>query len=112
MDREQKTITTPKGHTVVLNAYLTGREANEVKAVMTAGIKINMDDAASGSMNVADLPASLVDDQNQKALQLLLVSIDGKTENVYELVLDLPESEYDFIEKAAKDIRTPLAEEK
>ena len=43
-DRETREFVTPGGHKVLLSAYLTGRNANELKAVMFSALKMNMED--------------------------------------------------------------------
>src|SRR5689334_17976163 len=98
-DRETKTITTPGGHTVVFKAYLTGREDNEVNSDMYAALKMNIEDAQSGKVNVTDVPGSFLVEQEQKALGFLLVSIDGESVAPVENLLELPSTEYDFIIK-------------
>ncbi len=110
--RETKTITTPGGVVVEVKSYLTGREADAIDAVLTAGIKVNVADMVSGETTIDDMPASIVADQEAKALEVMLVSINGDTEDVYNKVLDLREDEYKFIKQQAKEIRTPLAETK
>jgi hypothetical protein len=49
-ERETKEFIAPSGHSVVLRTYLTGREANEIKAAMFSSLKMNMDDAQSGKV--------------------------------------------------------------
>jgi hypothetical protein len=78
-ERKTKEITTPAGHKIVLRTYLTGREANEIKAAMFSSLKMNMDDAQSGKVNVGDVSGAFLIEQERKALGFLLVSIDGGT---------------------------------
>jgi len=88
-NRETKSFKTPHGHEVVLKAYLTGREAEQVQKVLYADIKMSMSDLESGKTEIKDIPASAILAQQRKALELLLVSIDGVSENVIEKYLDL-----------------------
>jgi hypothetical protein len=111
-DRETREITTPGGHKVVLNAYLTGREANELKAVMFSALKMNMEDAQSGKVNVGDVPGTFLMDQEKKALGFLLVSIDGETQDVVDKLLDFPSTEYDAVIKEVNAIQNPTSREK
>jgi hypothetical protein len=106
-DRETKEIVTPGGHKVVLRTYLTGREANELKAVMFSAMKMNIEDAQSGKVNVSDVPGTFLIDQEKAALGFLLVSIDGETNAPIDKLLDLPSPEYDAVVKEVNTIQNP-----
>lgn len=111
-DRETQEFTTPGGRKVVLRAYLTGREANELKAVMYSALKMNMDDAQSGKVNVSDVPGTFLVEQEKKALSFLLVSVDGETNGVIDKLLDLPATEYEAVIKEVNRIQNPTTPEK
>src|SRR5258708_30048084 len=96
-ERETKTITTPGGHTVVLRTYLTGREANELKAVMFSALKMNMEDAQSGKVNVSDVPGTFLVEQETKALGFLVVSVDCDANVPVDKLLDLPATESEAV---------------
>jgi hypothetical protein len=112
MDRETKSFVTPGNHTVVLRTYLTGKEANELKVIMYADLKINAADASSGKVALADIPASFMVKQEQKALEFLLVSIDGDTNAPVAKLEELPESEYNAVLAEVQKIRVPFKPEK
>jgi hypothetical protein len=112
MPRETKTFQTPGGHAVVLNAYLTGREANDIKSVMYGSLKLNMEDVQSGKVNLSDIPGSFLVEQERKALGILLVSIDGDTNGPVEKLLDLPSTEYEAVVKEINKIQNPTTPEK
>src|SRR3954467_15193047 len=97
MSRETKEFTTPGGRKIVLNAYLTGREATQLKEVMYASLKISSADIQSGAINLTDIPASFLVEQERKALAFLLLSVDGAIDAPVDKLLDLPSSEYDAV---------------
>jgi hypothetical protein len=111
-ERETKTITTPAGHTVVLRTYLTGREANELKAVMFTALKMNIEDAQSGKVNIGDVPGTFLVEQERRAFEILLVSIDGNTTAPIDVLLDLPSTEYEAVVKEVNMIQNPTTPEK
>lgn len=111
-DRETISFTTPGGRAVLLRSYLTGREANELKAVMYSAVKMDMEDAQSGKVKVSDVPGTFLVEQERKALELLLVSIDGDTAAPIEKLLDLPSGEYDAVVKEINKIQNPTTPEK
>lgn len=74
MQRETKTVVLPSGTSVTLYAYLTAREANNVKATMYAAMKI---DVSSGAPVVSDISGAFMLDQERKLLGILLKSVSG-----------------------------------
>jgi hypothetical protein len=111
-DRETREFTTPSGHKVVLRTYLTGREATELKSVMFSALKMNMEDAQSGKVNVSDVPGTFLVEQERKALGFLLVSVDGETNAPVDKLLDLPAPEYEAVVKEVNNIQNPTTPEK
>jgi hypothetical protein len=107
-DRETREFVTPGNHTVLLRTYLTGKESNELKAIMYADLKITAADAAGGKVGLADIPASFMLTQEKKAVEFLVVSIDGQTENVIDKLGDLTESDYNAVLAEIQKIRVPL----
>lgn len=106
--RETKEITTPAGNKVLLRTYLTGKESNELKALMYADLKINTADAASGKVSLSEIPASFMIAQERKALAFLVVSLNGDTDAPASKIEDLSESEYNVILAEVNKIRSPL----
>jgi tartrate dehydratase alpha subunit/fumarate hydratase class I-like protein len=111
-DRETKKITTPGGRVIELRTYLTGREANQLKELLFADMKLNTADIESGKIAVDNIPASFLVKQEEKAIELLVVSLGGVTENAAQLVLDLPSADYDTVVEAVNEIRNPTTPEK
>lgn len=95
--RETKEFTTSGGHVIVHKTYLTGREFNEIQAVLMKDIKI---DAIGASPQIQGFNAAAIEESNKKMLELVVVSVDGKTENVADLVLDLPYQETQEVTEA------------
>ena len=112
MERNTKEVVTVGGHKVVLNTYLTGGEGQQLKAVLFNGMKMSMDDLTSGVAKVTDVPAGIVLDQQRKAFEFLVVSVDGVKENAVKLLEDLPSSDFEEIEKEIDTIRRPFKTEK
>jgi len=110
-DRETKEIVTPGGHKVMLRTYLTGREANELKAVMYSAFKMNMDDAQSGKVGMEKVSGEFMIEQEQKAIGLLLVSLDENTEDALNRLLDLPQTDYDAVKMEVEKITNPTKAE-
>jgi len=111
-DRENTSLTTPAGNTFVLRAYLTGREAAEVKAIMLSSLKMTMSDLESKKVDMGGLSGEVLAQQERKTLEYLLVSVNGETENAVDKLLDLPSTEYDAVLKKIEEIKNPTTPEK
>jgi hypothetical protein len=73
---------------------------------------MNMEDAQSGKVNVSDVPGTFLVEQERKALDILIVSIDSETASPVDKLLDLPASEYDAVVKEVNTIQNPETPEK
>src|ERR1700676_3286885 len=111
-ERETREFTTPAGHKALLRTYLTGREANELKAVMFSALKMNIEDAQSGKVNVNDVPGTFLVEQETTTLGFLLVSIDGDAADPVAKLLDFPSTEYDAVKAEVDKITSPTTPEK
>lgn len=109
-DRETIEITTPKsGFTLVLKAYLTGREK---RAITNAALPTTVDyDQEEGVKGIN--PLKIMNDGEDMALRTVIVSIGGSTEGDFaEKVLDMPVADSDYVIKEVKNIADGLTEEK
>lgn len=105
-ERETKSITTPGNHTVILRTYLTGKESNELKAIMYADLKIDASDTSNSKL--AQLPADFILKQEQKALEFLVVSVDGSSDGALAALGELPEADYNEVLAEVQKIRVPF----
>lgn len=107
MDRPTTQIATPGGNKAVIKTYLTARESNQLKEVLYANLNMSMTDLSSGKTEVQSIPASVLLDQERKALELLIVSLNDSPEGVMDRLLDLPSDEYDAIVAEVNKIANP-----
>lgn len=102
--RETKTITTPAGHAVLLNTYLTGRENNELKRAIYGSIGVK-----DGEADASAVTGALLLDQQKAALGYLLVQFDTLTgDEALNALLDLPSAEYEFVIAEIDKITNPF----
>ena len=97
---------------MVLRTYLTGREATELKSVMYSAVKMNMADAQSGKVNVSNVSGAFMVEQERKALDLLVVSLDDDIASPVDRLLDLPSTELEAVVKECNSIQNPTTPEK
>jgi len=98
MERETKEIITPNNHKVVLKTYITGREEREIRNVYLENIDV------TGNGAVKDIKADLVGKAENKAIELIVISVDGNKEKVVDLVLDLRKEDCNFIVEQINEI--------
>ena len=95
--RPTTTVTTPGGNKATIKTYLTARESNQLREVLYAGIKMSMSDLGSGTAQIKDIPATVLLEQERKALEVLVVSLNDSAENIADRLLDLPMEEYEAL---------------
>jgi hypothetical protein len=87
---ETKELITPKGkNKVKIKAYITGKDSKEINGVLFEGMEISaIDQKLSGSQLIK---------MNDKSLELVLVDIDGKTENLRDVAEEMHAEDYNYI---------------
>lgn len=88
-------------HVFVIKSWLTAREERAINNVVFKHVKFNpsmkQSDIREGkgmNMDFNEIPASLTAEQEMETLKQYLVSMDGVTENVTELALDIRANEF------------------
>lgn len=101
MERETKKITTPIGKQVVeMKTYLTGREKRALTNIYLKGnLSFNLDDK-----DIKGFKGDILEEAENFAWKTVIVSIDGKTENIVDTILDMRAEDYQAIVKAVNEI--------
>jgi hypothetical protein len=102
MERETKEIVLPNGNKAVVKTYLTARESNEIKEVFNKAISMHLE---NGNMISDAIPASVLQEQEKKILALLVTSLDGDANNIYERLLDLKQEDYEALVQETNKIQ-------
>lgn len=77
------------GHKLVVLTYITGRELREAQRTLME--RLELVQGSNGSKpEVSGIKGDLILIQQNKYIELIVKSIDGKTENILDTVLDLP----------------------
>lgn len=98
MERETKTIRTPRGNEIVVHSYLTGREQRQIRGVFLHGVEITSA-GQDGKAEFKNLKADQIEEAENMLLRILVVFLNGSIENVADRILDLPADEYEYIRK-------------
>lgn len=93
-DRETFEIVTPvKGHVVVLRSWITGRESQKIDGAMFKGVSTTQD----GKKLTPKLSESMLSDQENASIEVVVVSVDGKENDVVNAVLNMRAKDYSFV---------------
>lgn len=99
-DRETFEIVTPRGLKVVLRSWITGRESQKIDGAMFGSIGATQD----GKSLQPKISSTMLADQENASFEAVVVSIDGKENDIVNTILGLRASEYSFIAKEVKKI--------
>lgn len=93
-DRETVEIVTPVGQqTVVLRAWINGREKQKIDGSLFRGMQTSGD----GRNLVPKISETMLSDQENAAIEAVVVSVDNNTTNVVDLVLDMRAKDYSYV---------------
>lgn len=85
-------------HTIVVQEYATGREFNEIQNEYLKGANVNV---IGGVPRIDGFNPAADSEANKKAVELLVVSLDGQQEvegkTLVDRVLDLPYEQYNEV---------------
>ena len=110
--RDTKELTTPGGHKVVVNAYLTGREKSAIDGAITAALKMTPPADRNEKPKMSEVSGAFYAEVEQKTMGYMVVSVDGDPNSPLEKLLDLPSAEYDFVKLEINSIANPTTPEK
>ena len=105
-NRPTRQFTTPGGRSVVIYDYMTGLEVEtirnfyaskaEIKSISQQGDKVEA--------GIAGMSAEAALETKKLAIRTTLVSIDGVTENLDAVALNLPNGDYQHILNEVNDL--------
>ena len=109
-ENNTKIIKTPAGHEVVLKTEMTAREYRELKNMWIKDVVITGSDP--DSPKISGIRGSVVQEVENRALQIMIISIDGKSENCLEALLDFPVEDFDMVFDEVNKLTEHLAQKK
>jgi hypothetical protein len=102
-NRETKTIETKGGHKVEIYTYANGREFNKIVHIQFKGAKFKLAEDRQ-SVLIENYEPGWSEAQEEEMIKLLVVSIDGRAEELVEAVCSLPWEEYDEVITALNEL--------
>lgn len=106
--RETKTVKVG-AHEIVMHTYITGREARDIEGALIDNIEVKQ--GIDGGAQISGMKGSQLKMRQDEQIKAVVVSIDGVTDNVLDLVLDLPHSESEQIMELVREIADPKKEQ-
>lgn len=100
-EQETYEVVTPKrGHVVVLKSWITGRDKQKIDGSLFR----NVETKGSGESITPQLSEDMIANQQNASIEAIVVSVDGVTEGILDLVLDMHVKDCDFIDQQIKKI--------
>lgn len=99
-NRETIDITTPTGIKVKLKAWITGREKQKIDGTMFAGVQTT----GNGKSLQPKLSESMLADQENASIEAVVISVDGKENDVLNAVLSMKVQDYEAVTNAVGKI--------
>ena len=113
MERETKEVILPSGKKAKIYAYQTGFESDEVQRMMLESIEMEKaGDANNPNFQMKSFNPGIDIDTKHKLLQQLVVSIDGVSKDVFEIIKNLPAKDYRFLLAEIDKVVVDLADDK
>lgn len=104
MERETKTIETPISKTqVVIYTYLTGREFEYAQTPLLQAMSVRPE-GPNNSVKFGNVDVEKVQEATHRLIEKHVVSVNGKSENVVDAILDLHNDDYQFLVEAIQDL--------
>ena len=92
---ESKIIITPiSKQKVEIKSWITGREKRELRSIFLKEMNFGM---AGGEAEIKEMKGDIVDKAEDKAIETVIVSVDGKKENVVDSILAMNSKDSDFV---------------
>jgi len=96
MDRPIKEIITPIGkNKIIIKEWLTGGEAEQIEDIFLDDISVNVSDGKP--QQSGNVKANKVRLATHKTIELTIISIDEKTDDILNRTLNLRDKDYQFI---------------
>jgi len=111
-EREHIDFVTPEDkHKVIIKAWLTARERRSIRSVLLDGIKFSVKEGEESPISDYNLEGSSLDKMQDIALTTVVISVNEKTDNILDTILEMKEVDFDFIIKEIDKITGSLDED-
>ena len=103
---DTKTITTPIGKKeVVLKTWISGREKRELRKPYLSGFQFSLEEDKTKAKNIT---GEMIENAENKAIEIIVVSVDGEKKDKLNRLLDLDSRDYDFVIKEVNKVSSEV----
>ena len=95
-------------HKVVVNTYVTGREMRNIESSMMDKLEMSQ---KGKEQEITGFKGSMLSERQDMQIKAVVVSVDGRSENIIDAVLDLPTTESEQILDYVKELTEPKKDE-
>lgn len=112
------TITTPeKSRTVVIRSYRPVKLRQATQSLLLRGREFAASEGADGlnkqlQSGEIKIKGEMLEELTNLTMEYMVVSVDGKTENVLYQLLEMTEADFDFVAAEVEKVAGPLANKK
>jgi len=95
--RPTQIIETPVDkHKVEIKTYVSGGEMEQIQGVWLGSMEMEIKPGEQ-TPKMPKIKGSLISQANHKTIEVLVVSIDGKKEDILQGILDMQHKDYQFV---------------
>jgi len=108
--RQTKKFKTSDNKEIEIYTYITGGEARIITDIFLEGVSFELGE--DGKPKTNQINAGLSSKAQDKLIEILIVSIDGKKENILDEVLGLKKEDFDLIISELDKIQNGIDDKK
>lgn len=94
--------TSVSGTPVELRKWITGKQREEINAILMSAMKMKADTMGRGEGEMSEGFAEAFAKSEHKEIEAFVVSVNGQTDNIVEAVLSLPEADTEEVKNEIK----------
>lgn len=99
---ENYTLKTKGGHEVVFKTEMTGRDFRELEGILTKDAML--EPVGKDDVKVTGIKGEAMYRWEEKAIEIMVISVDGVKQDILNKVLDLPNDCYLEIRKTVQEL--------
>jgi len=105
MNRETREIIVPiSKRKVLIKSWITAGEDQEIQSVMFKEMKMKV---SGKDFNFDSIDGTCILEREKKCMEMLIESIDGKSENIMDTMLAMDKRDYDIVKREIDKIVDP-----
>lgn len=92
----------------MLKEWITGREKRQIDSILLRNVEMKQ---RGTDQEISGFNSQLLEESENMALSVIVVSVDGSASDVVNNILDMPARDYEAVVKAVREIKDGTTEE-